>query len=200
MHNNNHYIPQWRSGRVFTNGGEDSGSILGQVIPKTQKMEVDASLLNTQHYKVLIKDKWSSPGKGVAPSTVFQWSSFWKGAFRLPSTMVSQFIYLCYNSSMNGGNLYLDQHNNIFIFQYFWYLSFLLCTWWLFTHKTSNFGMSAYMCLYIYIYINSSSLKLVEKFTYLGSSVSSTETDINTWLAKAWTAIDRLLVIWRPDW
>ena len=32
--------------------------------------------------------------------------------------------------------------------------------------------------------------KLVDKFTYLGSSVSSTETDINTWLAKAWTTID----------
>ena len=40
-----------------------------------------------------------------------------------------------------------------------------------------------------------SSLKLVDKFAYLESSVSSTETDINTQLAKAWTAIDRLSVI-----
>ena len=47
--------------------------------------------------------------------------------------------------------------------------------------------------------LNSSSLKLVNKFTYLGSSVSSTETDINMWLANAWTAIDRLLVIWKSD-
>ena len=47
--------------------------------------------------------------------------------------------------------------------------------------------------------LNSSSLKLVDKFTYLGSSVSSTETDINTQLAKAWTAIDRLSVIWKSD-
>ena len=46
---------------------------------------------------------------------------------------------------------------------------------------------------------NGCSLKLVDKFTYLGSSVSSTETDINTWLAKAWTAIDRLSVIWKWD-
>ena len=44
--------------------------------------------------------------------------------------------------------------------------------------------------------LNGSSLKLEDKFTYLGSSVSSTETDINMWLAKAWTAIDRLSVIW----
>ena len=46
---------------------------------------------------------------------------------------------------------------------------------------------------------NSSSLKLVNKFTYLGSSVSSTETDIDTRLAKAWTAIDSLSVIWKSD-
>ena len=47
--------------------------------------------------------------------------------------------------------------------------------------------------------LKDSSLKLVDKFTYLGSSVSSTETDINMRLAKAWTAIDRLSVIWKPD-
>ena len=38
--------------------------------------------------------------------------------------------------------------------------------------------------------------KLVDKFTYLGSSVSPTEKDINRRLTKAWTAIDRLSVIW----
>ena len=37
--------------RVFANGPEDLGSIPGQVIPKTQKMVLDAILLNTQHYK-----------------------------------------------------------------------------------------------------------------------------------------------------
>ena len=47
--------------------------------------------------------------------------------------------------------------------------------------------------------LNSSSLKLIDKFTYLGSSVSSTEIDIIMRLAKAWTAIDRLLVIWKSD-
>ena len=47
--------------------------------------------------------------------------------------------------------------------------------------------------------LNGSSLKLVDKFTYLGRSVSSTEKDINTWLAKAWTAIDRLSIIWKSD-
>ena len=40
--------------RVFANGHGDLGSIPGRVIPKTQKMVLDASLLNTQHYKVRI--------------------------------------------------------------------------------------------------------------------------------------------------
>ena len=35
-------------GRVFANGLGDQGSIPGHVIPKTLKMVLDASLLNTQ--------------------------------------------------------------------------------------------------------------------------------------------------------
>ena len=52
--------------RVFTNGLGDRGSVPGQVIPKTQKMVLDVTLLNTQYYKVRIKGKveqsreWSS--------------------------------------------------------------------------------------------------------------------------------------------
>ena len=41
--------------RVFANGLGDLGSIPGRVIPKTQKMVLDASL--TQYYKVWIKGK-----------------------------------------------------------------------------------------------------------------------------------------------
>ena len=47
--------------------------------------------------------------------------------------------------------------------------------------------------------LNGSSLKLLDKFAYLGSIVSSTETDINRRLANIWTAIDRLPVIWKSD-
>ena len=42
-------------------------------------------------------------------------------------------------------------------------------------------------------------LKLVDKFTYLRSSVSSTEKDIDMRLTKAWTAIKRLSIIWKSD-
>ena len=47
--------------------------------------------------------------------------------------------------------------------------------------------------------LDGASLKLVDKFTYLGSSVSSTEKDITTRLTKAWTVIDRLSIIWKSD-
>ena len=47
--------------------------------------------------------------------------------------------------------------------------------------------------------LNGSSLKLVDKFTYLGSIVSPKRTDIDTRLTKARTASDRLLVIWKSD-
>ena len=52
--------------RVFSNGPINWGSIPGRVIPKAQKMVLDAALLNTQHYEVRIKGKvgqskeWSS--------------------------------------------------------------------------------------------------------------------------------------------
>ena len=41
-------------GRVFANGPEDLGSIPDRIIPKTLKMVLDISLLNTQQYKVRI--------------------------------------------------------------------------------------------------------------------------------------------------
>ena len=47
--------------------------------------------------------------------------------------------------------------------------------------------------------VDGTPLKLVDKFTYLGSSVSSTEKDIDTRLTKAWTAIDKLSIIWKSD-
>ena len=45
--------------------------------------------------------------------------------------------------------------------------------------------------------LNDSSLKLVDKFTFLETIVSSTEEDVNMWPRKEWTALDRLLVIWK---
>ena len=69
--------------RVFADGPGDLGSIPGRVIPKTLKMELDTTLLNTQHYKVRFKGKveqsreWSS-----APPTLWC-SSYRKGSLRV---------------------------------------------------------------------------------------------------------------------
>ena len=51
------YIYTQLLGRVFVNSSRDLGSIPGRVIPKTLKMVLDTSLLNTQQYKVRIKGK-----------------------------------------------------------------------------------------------------------------------------------------------
>ena len=62
--------------RVFINSPGDLGSILGQVMPGTQKMVFDAALLNTQHYKVSIKGKVEQSRGGVAPSPTPWCSSY----------------------------------------------------------------------------------------------------------------------------
>ena len=52
--------------RVFANGLGDRGSTSGWVIPKTQKMVLDADLVNTQHYKVRIKGSGAIQGRSCA--------------------------------------------------------------------------------------------------------------------------------------
>ena len=47
--------------------------------------------------------------------------------------------------------------------------------------------------------LEGSSLKLGDKFTYVESSVSSTEKDVDMRLMKAWTAIYKLSIIWKTD-
>ena len=70
--------------RVFANGPGDLGLIPGRVIPKTQKMVLDATLLNTQHYKVRIQGKEEhNPGNGVAPSTTPWCCRYRKGSLRV---------------------------------------------------------------------------------------------------------------------
>ena len=58
-------------------------SIPGRVIPKTQKMALDAASLNTQYYKLKVRVKWNNPGKGVAPSSILRCNSYWKGNLRV---------------------------------------------------------------------------------------------------------------------
>ena len=69
----------------FVNGPWDKGSIPGWVIPKTQKMVLDVTLLNTQHYKIKIKGKVERPPLHIGVVVIE------KGAFRSPLTKVTNF-------------------------------------------------------------------------------------------------------------
>ena len=60
-------------------------------------------------------------------------------------------------------------------------------------------GAYIHMCLYICFRICLYILKLADTLTYLSSNVSSTESNVSIHLAKAWTAIDRLSIIWKSD-
>ena len=61
--------------RVFANGPGDLDSIPDRVIPKTQKMVLDATLLNTQHYKVRIKSKVEGDPKAPFSVGTTPWCS-----------------------------------------------------------------------------------------------------------------------------
>ena len=79
---------------VFANGPGDRGPIPGRVIPKTQIMVLDAALVNTQSYKVVIKDKVERSREW---SDAFLYTSvvaIEKGAFGSPLTTVAKFTII----------------------------------------------------------------------------------------------------------
>ena len=81
------YIPDIGLGvRVFANGPGVLGSIPGRVV-------LDASLLNTQHYKVWIKGKVEQSREGVAPSPTHWCSSYRKGSLRVTLDYGRQLYY-----------------------------------------------------------------------------------------------------------
>ena len=80
--------------KKFAKGPGDQGSIPGWVISKTQKMILDAALLNTQHYKIRIKGKVEqSREKRSALPLHLGVVAIEKWAFGLPSTKVTNFTY-----------------------------------------------------------------------------------------------------------
>ena len=84
-------------GRVFVNVPGDWGSTPGPVIPKTQKMVLDVALLNTQHYKVQIKDKVEQSRKRSSASPTPQCSSYLKGSLQVVLDYSHQLTYKYYS-------------------------------------------------------------------------------------------------------
>ena len=76
---------------MFVNGPGNQSSIPGRVIPGIQKMAVDATLLNTQHYKVQIKGKVEQFREKSSAPLLFGVIATEKGAFGSPSTKVTNF-------------------------------------------------------------------------------------------------------------
>ena len=76
--------------RVLANGLEERDSITCRVIPKTQKMELDAALFNTHHYKVRTNDKveQSRERSSALPYNYLSVVAIEKRAFGSPSTKV----------------------------------------------------------------------------------------------------------------
>ena len=107
--------------RVFANGLGDLGSLSGRVIPKTRKMVLDASVLNTQHYKVRIKRK------RVAPSP-----TFWCCSYRKVTPDYSYQLYLLHytkkTKKLSFKYVLLFQFLIIFLFCVFFLLMYNLFT------------------------------------------------------------------------
>ena len=82
-------------------------------MPKTLKMVLDTSLLNTHRYVSRIK--WSNPEKGIASSPTPRCSSYWKGSllvaldFGCQLYLLTIYIYIYINRKLSfakGDNFY----------------------------------------------------------------------------------------------
>ena len=95
-------------GRVFANGSADLGSIPGRVIPKTLKMVLDTSLLNTQRYKVRIEGKVEQSKERSSPLPSPRWSSYWKGSLLVALDYDRQLTLFLETMTHMGLFLFLD--------------------------------------------------------------------------------------------
>ena len=70
---------------------------------KASKIILDASLLNSQHYKIRIKGKWSNAKKGVVSTPTPWYSNYWKVSLQVALDYGGPTYSYIYNSySMNG--------------------------------------------------------------------------------------------------
>ena len=82
----------------------------GRVIPKTQKMVLDSSLLNTRHYKVRINGKMEQFRERSSALP------FEKGTYGSPSTTVANFTFFYITINMRWGYLKIYNFGKLFAF------------------------------------------------------------------------------------
>ena len=90
---------------MFAVGLGDWGLIPVWVIPKTQKMVLDATLLSTQQYNVQIKGKVEHPSNGIVPFLRPKFRSYWKGSLCVTLNYGCQLYFLF---------IYIHTHTHIF--------------------------------------------------------------------------------------
>ena len=108
-------------GRVFANSLGDLATIPSRVIPKTLKMVLDTSLLNTQQYKVHIKRKVEqSRERSSALPLHLSVVAIEKGAFWSPSTTVAN-NFMAVTVSLGDYMLVVFASSSFFVWnQMFW--------------------------------------------------------------------------------
>ena len=82
----------------------------------TQKMVLDASLLNTQHYKVRIKGKVGQSREGVAPSPIPWCSSYRKGSLRVTLDYGRQLYFTFYYKNESKSQKYFLSNEDIRVY------------------------------------------------------------------------------------
>ena len=70
--------------------------IPGRVIPKTQKIVLNTSLLYTKHYKVRVKGKVEQSSERSVPSHTPKCCSYWKGSLRSSPITAANFLTFLY--------------------------------------------------------------------------------------------------------
>ena len=108
---------------VFANGTGDQGLISGRVIPKTFKMVLNISLLNTQQYKIRIEDKVEQSRERSSVPLHLAVVAIEKGAFWSPSTTVANFNFTYYQNFLSE---FLRRSLMVFIVQDFQTKYFLM--------------------------------------------------------------------------
>ena len=102
---------------MFTNDTGDLGSIPGRVIPKTQKMVLDATLPNTQHYKVRIKGKVEQPRERSSALPCPRCSSYRKGSLQVTLDYGRQLYFYIYMQPFFFRHVWLNKTDSFY--QYF---------------------------------------------------------------------------------
>ena len=157
---------------MFSNGPGDLGSIPGHVVPKTLKLVLDTSLLNTQQYNVRIKGKVEQSREWIAHFPTPQCSSYWKEAFWSPSITIANFTFTYFNLALK-----------------FYLITMVLVGWlvgclWLLINSLRLINVKFCLYIYIYIYIYIYSLIAMYRQTvslYHNSSVWLDTQDPSSW-------------------